>query len=1418
MEQLMDARRLLLYMLQVQYKILYIFLTLIIGAVAKYFLKLTRHRFVLPYTVFVLLLGCIYGAAAQPSCAIKIFSSIAQTDPNVILLIFLPALIYEAAFCMKTYLFKKLFWHIALIGTVGMAINIVAVAYISTEVFATTPGWTIQTGLLFSAIVSATDPVAAVALLHEAGTAKSLMIVLEGTSLLSDTSAVVLFNLFQSLMHLTKDPQSDTMDILHQVQVFALNIFGGPAWGLCVGFLLTQLLSRMSSVWEAELILILSVPYLVFWSADAGFGISGALATAVLGLWMSSHRTSISPDVEVLVNRIWELVALISNTLIFSLVGIIIIDTTTNHVTQNDWILLIIINIFILLVRAGSFLILKPILMRFGIGAKVFTWSHTFVMIWAGFKGAVTLALGILGAKDYLFDDYLEVRSRLLFHTAGVVAFTLLFNATTMRFFLKRLGILDIPLSKMITMHMALKQILLTRHQKLDALKTDRYLADADWQRVEDLTKVEGTHYGIEDDGQTSLWTIHYVTREVNCPNCQAEVQLEPLPNELEEMENIGRLRLVNAKKTSYWRQYEEGTLSQSGIKQLDYISETVLNDDKGVIGQKEIKRVLENENWTAMKHRVSSFYNWIDKDSQQVVEPPPSAWRRVFYNIAQSAIFKYFIYFIIVLNVVETIADWTIRQDTTTANSTTDSTLSVTSTTASFAPSTLTTLLAVTSDSTVNTDSTTTVLPPAQITPHLVFLYTNLGFTIIYTLEAIIKITGLGFRGYWGKGYFLTWNRFDFLLLLLTYVDVTMDFLAEFSTGQIKGVAQSKPFSASLIRIFRFFRLIRFGRALRLMKPLVPPIVRFLDRRISSHLFLAYDVAKAFIVAQEECSLMVPAVIGYKPLAIKFKVQADVDCRVILKEMGLLNEQRPDVAAAVKTRQAIRSILNHLHKSVEHMRNQGILDEDEVNHLQATIEDRLKRLHQFPHSIAVVRPLDRLWNVPWINGNIEAFKVMKILFEERHYDTATQLMTADEEADGVYVVISGVISLSYPKFYSDNVELGEIYNSDNLKTTSEDSVSADEMRLDYVLAGGLLNEQCLALDFPRRSHAISDTVVNLLYLDMESLFRTLATLPTLEARFWRRIASAVALNILIKAGSISDSTYESEKARLARAAVRLVRPHVRITGLEEFDEIFLITGTLTDMTGEDEDDDGEYIIGPRKVPASFREVQVTQGRKEVRSKDGELIYPEYAVLFLVPPSGRDLSMINIHDSQTHMLQRRRTNPALVQELIRNSLAGKPGGISTEPSPTFVPSLPETVPEIAQSQPLTASKRRDSNLGEMIQFGRRPTLTGPLAIYGLLGHNQTESYEESDAMVPFPEETVPSKKDLEEMSTRSNQSGRAVAEEGTASGAVEVVVNGPVVEFAPPEPQRFDEHKGTTQEHGRVAAREKGHKWWHKRA
>ncbi|OQV13051.1 putative Sodium/hydrogen exchanger 7 [Hypsibius exemplaris] len=352
-------------------EILYIFLTLTIGAIARYGLKMVRDWFVMPYTVFVLLLGIIYGLMDEyiemgnKESPTSVYVSIAKVDANVLLLIFLPGLIYEAAFQMQTHLFKKLLPHMLIIGTAGLAFNVITIAYISVGMFATvdpgtntTTDWNWKVGMLFSAVVSASDPIAAVALLKEAGSSKTLTTVLEGTSLLSDTSAVVLTKLFRKLADAeTVDPTGSDIAIA----VFK-NVLGGPVWGLGVGFLLTSLLSRVSSVWKAELILIVVTPYLVFWAADAGFDISGALATMVLGLWMSSHRTCISPDVEELVNRIWQLICLVSNTLIFSLVGVIIVqkvvamsnkddDETIIPISAHDLLDLFIINIFLILIR-----------------------------------------------------------------------------------------------------------------------------------------------------------------------------------------------------------------------------------------------------------------------------------------------------------------------------------------------------------------------------------------------------------------------------------------------------------------------------------------------------------------------------------------------------------------------------------------------------------------------------------------------------------------------------------------------------------------------------------------------------------------------------------------------------------------------------------------------------------------------------------------------------------------------------------------------------------------------------------------------------------------------------------------------------------------------------------------------------------
>ena len=149
-----------------------------------------------------------------------------------------------------------------------------------------------------------------------------------------------------------------------------------------------------------------------------------------------------------------------------------------------------------------------------------------------------------------------------------------------------------------------------------------------------------------------------------------------------------------------------------------------------------------------------------------------------------------------------------------------------------------------------------------------------------------------------------------------------------------------------------------------------MPFVLNFLDESVNSHLYYAFDLARAFVIGQEETNVILPTLIGYRPLIAQIKSRSQHDAHFISKELGLLNEQRPDVAAAVKTRQAARNILNHTKSAILDMHRKGVLDDDDVKSFMEDFGSKVKELSHFPHSILVLGGRERLWNVPWIYGN----------------------------------------------------------------------------------------------------------------------------------------------------------------------------------------------------------------------------------------------------------------------------------------------------------------------------------------------------------------------------------------------------------------------------------------------------------------
>ena len=172
---------------------------------------------------------------------------------------------------------------------------------------------------MFGSIISATDPVAVVALLKELGASKKLATLIEGESLLNDGTAMVAFTVF---LEMAKGKKMTAGDII----VMFLKLAGG-AVALALAFaIVTDIWQRhIYNDYILETSLVICACYMLFFTAEAQeVKFSGILAMVVFGIWMAwEGRYTISAESHHAHHHIWGYIGFIAETLIFFLAGII---------------------------------------------------------------------------------------------------------------------------------------------------------------------------------------------------------------------------------------------------------------------------------------------------------------------------------------------------------------------------------------------------------------------------------------------------------------------------------------------------------------------------------------------------------------------------------------------------------------------------------------------------------------------------------------------------------------------------------------------------------------------------------------------------------------------------------------------------------------------------------------------------------------------------------------------------------------------------------------------------------------------------------------------------------------------------------------------------------------------------------------
>ncbi|XP_023229059.1 sodium/hydrogen exchanger 10-like [Centruroides sculpturatus] len=729
------------------YSILFLFVSIALGALVRFLLKKIR----LPYTVVLLVCGALFGLASSRFSSLEKYTQITRMDPHVILHVFLPILIFESAFALDAHTFLRCFAQCLILSVPGLIVSSALTAVLSYKIFSEYQ-WNWATSFLFGTILSATDPVAVVALLRELGTSKSLSTIIEGESLLNDGSAIVAYDILRELV-----VPGTTVTATQIFLKFCQIALGGPALGFIVGKLAVFCLSHIFNDAVIEITVTLSAAYLTYYLAEVVLHVSGVLAVVILGVVISADEASISPEVEGFVHRFWEMLSYLANTVIFIVVGLVITERAASHIEEQDWFHIIVTYIGATVFRLVMIVLFSPLLSRLGYGLK---WQEVIVMTWGGLRGAVGLALALLVAQQEGIDPEL-VGHKILIHVAGIVTLTLLFNATTIKPLLKLLGMSDISYITRCNMAIAVQHLKEVRENSLHAQRNAPLVADADWKFIEKFTIIEDPYGRVTKKDEDKDTTAFTPLRQSMCPDCNNSHVVEPSAKELEEMSNEANLRMLAAQKVSYWRQFDHGLLGQDTV--LALIGAADVAADKG--GHLSVEDLRYH--W-----QISGIYTCLIKLLRHRIKPRNQTqserkhikeYHRHLNKLVTSHIFQTFVYLVLFFNVI---------------------------------------LIIMEIISYANPQSIKFGLGISELR------FINCGFVAFYVLEMILKVIGLGFWNYWNSH----WNKFDFIILILQFVDMLIDicfhYCQWYDTRSTTYLIVSRSFR--LIRITRMFRIFK--------------------------------------------------------------------------------------------------------------------------------------------------------------------------------------------------------------------------------------------------------------------------------------------------------------------------------------------------------------------------------------------------------------------------------------------------------------------------------------------------------------------------------------------------------------------------------------------------------------------------------
>jgi monovalent cation:H+ antiporter, CPA1 family len=392
-------------------------------------LSVVTSKLKLPFSLTLLAVGVVLGVIVQFAPALAPLASL-RLSSELLTYILLPTLVFHAAYAMDSRALGQNFLPVLILAVPAM-FACFAIAGLGVH---WAIGLPLGAALLFGALISSTDSTAVLAIFHELGAPKRLNLLVEGENLFNDAAAIVVFQIVAGAIGLGIGAHVMQGNIVWASTVaFTTNFLGGLAFGALAGHLVGKVLELIENDDLVEILLTTTVVYLSFMAAELVFGVSGVMAAVGAGLVLgSSGATKYSPATLEYLDRYWEYLAFIANSLIFLLIGL---HLATDFDLMRGMAGPIGLGIAVALIARGiSIFGLFPLVNRLP-NIETVDWRNQTVIFWGGLRGALSLVLAMSLPLDYPY------RAEILALTIGVVIFSLVVQGLTLEPLIRVLGL-----------------------------------------------------------------------------------------------------------------------------------------------------------------------------------------------------------------------------------------------------------------------------------------------------------------------------------------------------------------------------------------------------------------------------------------------------------------------------------------------------------------------------------------------------------------------------------------------------------------------------------------------------------------------------------------------------------------------------------------------------------------------------------------------------------------------------------------------------------------------------------------------------------------------------------------------------------------------------------------------------------------